>query len=106
MKRTVLKSMVAVSVLALGVAACGGSSAGNKSSTKTGQPLGIERTPLAPTTHNFNPLSSTSTAFITNSIALINEPLYIWNYLKPTEAPVPRSEERRVGKECRSRWSP
>ena len=24
----------------------------------------------------------------------------------PTEMPVPRSEERRVGKECRSRWSP
>jgi len=89
MKRTVLKSMVAVSVLALGVAACGGSSAGNKSSTKTGQPLVIESTPLAPMTDNFNPLSSTSTAFITNSIALINEPLYIWNYLKPTEAPVP-----------------
>jgi ABC-type transport system substrate-binding protein len=89
MKRTILKSMVAVSVLALGVAACGGSSAGNKSSTKTGQPLVIESTPLAPMTDNFNPLSSTSTAFITNSIALINEPLYIWNYLKPTEAPVP-----------------
>src|SRR2546425_8004613 len=24
----------------------------------------------------------------------------------PSEFPVPRSEERRVGKECRSRWSP
>ncbi len=89
MKRTVLKSMVAVSVLALGVAACGGSTAGKKSSTATGQPLVIESTPLAPMTDNFNPLSSTSTAFITNSIALINEPLYIWNYLKPTEAPIP-----------------
>jgi ABC-type transport system substrate-binding protein len=89
MKRTVLKGMVAVSVLALGVAACGGSTAGKKSSTATGQPLVIESTPLAPMTDNFNPLSSTSTAFITNSIALINEPLYIWNYLKPTEAPIP-----------------
>jgi peptide/nickel transport system substrate-binding protein len=90
MKRTVLKSMVAVSVLALGVAACGGSTAGGKSSkTATGQPLVIESTPLAPMTDTFNPLSSTSTAFITNSIALINEPLYIWNYLKPTEAPIP-----------------
>src|SRR3989441_10330307 len=26
--------------------------------------------------------------------------------LKPTYGLVPRSEERRVGKECRSRWSP
>jgi peptide/nickel transport system substrate-binding protein len=90
MKRTVLKSMVAVSVLALGVAACGGSTAGGKSSkTATGQPLVIESTPLAPMTANFNPLSSTSTGFITNSIALYNEPLYIWNYLRPTQAPVP-----------------
>src|SRR2546429_1788818 len=24
----------------------------------------------------------------------------------PPDTPVPRSEERRVGKECRSRWSP
>ena len=25
---------------------------------------------------------------------------------EPAAAPMPRSEERRVGKECRSRWSP
>mgnify|MGYP007051344975 CR=1 len=25
---------------------------------------------------------------------------------KPVPPPFPRSEERRVGKECRSRWSP
>ena len=27
-------------------------------------------------------------------------------YARPREGTVPRSEERRVGKECRSRWSP
>ena len=28
------------------------------------------------------------------------------NALKNNDSPKPRSEERRVGKECRSRWSP
>ena len=28
------------------------------------------------------------------------------NYLASSIAQLPRSEERRVGKECRSRWSP
>ncbi len=40
-------------------------------------------------TDNFNPLSSTSTGFITNSVALYNEPLYIWNYLQPTKPGIP-----------------
>ena len=30
----------------------------------------------------------------------------IFDYLKEHQAPLVRSEERRVGKECRSRWSP
>jgi ABC-type transport system substrate-binding protein len=92
MMRTVLKSVAAVGVLALGVAACGGSNSsggGGKSSASQGKTLVVESTPLSPMTDNFNPLSSTSTAFITNSIALINEPLYIWNYMKPTEPPIP-----------------
>jgi peptide/nickel transport system substrate-binding protein len=93
MMRTVLKSAAAIGVLALGVAACGGSNSsgggGGKSSASQGKTLVVESTPLSPMTDNFNPLSSTSTAFITNSIALINEPLYIWNYMKPTQAPIP-----------------
>ena len=40
-------------------------------------------------TDNFNPLSSTSTGFLTNAVALYNEPLYIWNYLQPTQAADP-----------------
>lgn len=89
MKRTLLKSMAAVGVLALSVAACGGSSASKKSGSAAGQTLVVESTPLAPMTDSFNPLSSTSTGYITNAVALYNEPLYIWNYLRPTEPPVP-----------------
>jgi peptide/nickel transport system substrate-binding protein len=92
MRQTILKSMVAIGVLTLGVAACGSSSSsssGGTPKTATGQPLVIESTPLAPMTDNFNPLSSTSTGFITNSVALYNEPLYIWNYLQPTKPGIP-----------------
>jgi peptide/nickel transport system substrate-binding protein len=90
MRQMFLKSVVVASALALGVAACSSSSSPSSSSkTATGQTLVIESTPLSPMTDNFNPLSSTSTGFVTNSIALYNEPLYIWNYLKPEESPVP-----------------
>src|SRR6516164_4875894 len=91
MKQTILKSMAAACVLALGVAACSSlsSSGSSGSQTKTGQPLVIESTPLSPMTDNFNPLSSTSTGFLTNAVALYNEPLYIWNYLKPTQPGIP-----------------
>ena len=92
MKQATLKSMAGAAVLALGVAACGGSSSSSPSGStqaKTGQPLVIESTPLSPMTDNFNPLSSTSTGFLTNSVALYNEPLYIWNYLRPTDPGIP-----------------
>jgi len=92
MKQTILKSVAAASVLALGVAACGSSSSSSSpgsSQVKTGGPLVIESTPLSPMTDNFNPLSSTSTGFLTNAVALYNEPLYIWNYLRPTDPGIP-----------------
>jgi peptide/nickel transport system substrate-binding protein len=89
MRQTILKSVVVASALAMGIVACGSSSSSTPPKTATGQPLVIESTPLAPMTDNFNPLSSTSTGFITNSVALYNEPLYIWNYLKPTEPGIP-----------------
>jgi peptide/nickel transport system substrate-binding protein len=92
MMRTVLKSVAALSVLALGVAACGGSSSSppkKSTTTTTGKTLVVESTPLSPMTDNFNPLSSTSMAIITNSAGLYNEPLYIFNDFKPTEAPIP-----------------
>src|SRR5689334_25149635 len=44
----------------------------------------------------------------------VGRPIKVWDYLNnfwwteldPDLIPGPRSEERRVGKECRSRWSP
>jgi ABC-type transport system substrate-binding protein len=90
MRQTILKSLVAVGVLSLAVAACGGSSSSSSPpKAASGQPLVVESTPLSPMTDNFNPLSSTSTGFITNSVALYNEPLYIWNYLQPTKPGIP-----------------
>src|SRR5438067_2271032 len=91
MKLSYLKGVAAIGIIALGVAACGssGSGGGKKTAAGTGKPLVVESTPLAPMTDNFNPLSSTSTGFITNAIALYNEPLYIWNYLQPNQAPIP-----------------
>jgi peptide/nickel transport system substrate-binding protein len=91
MKLSYLKGVAAIGIITLGVAACGssGSGGGKKAAAGTGKPLVVESTPLAPMTDNFNPLSSTSTGFITNAVALYNEPLYIWNYLQPTQAPIP-----------------
>jgi peptide/nickel transport system substrate-binding protein len=89
MKHSILKSLAGAGVLALGVVACGTSSSSSPTQAQTGKPLVIESTPLSPMTDNFNPLSSTSTGFLTNSVALYNEPLYIWNYLRPTDPGIP-----------------
>src|SRR2546429_6803667 len=41
------------------------------------------------------------------SSPLVASPFHIYNvYLSGVLGHLPRSEERRVGKECRSRWSP
>jgi len=89
MRQTILKSVVVACALALGAAACSSSSSSTPPKAATGQPLVIESTPLSPMTDNFNPLSSTSTGFLTNAVALYNEPLYIWNYLRPTQPGIP-----------------
>jgi len=83
MRQTILKSLVVTCALALGAAACSSSSSSTPPKAATGQPLVIESTPLSPMTDNFNPLSSTSTGFLTNAVALYNEPLYIWNDPNP-----------------------
>src|SRR5262245_10752302 len=89
MRQTILKSLVVATALALGAAACSSSSSSTPPKAATGKPLVIESTPLSPMTDNFNPLSSTSTGFLTNAVALYNEPLYIWNYLRPTQPGIP-----------------
>jgi peptide/nickel transport system substrate-binding protein len=91
MRHAVLKSLAVASVLAMGIAACGSSGSSSNSGTKaaTGKTLVIESTPLSPMTDTFNPYSQTSTGYIANAISLYNEPLYIYNTLNPTEAPIP-----------------
>src|SRR6266700_2869275 len=88
MRHQVLKSLVVMSALAIGVAACGGSST-SKSTAATGKTLVVESTPQSPMTDTFNPFSQTSIGFLTNAVALYNEPLYIWNNMKPTHASYP-----------------
>jgi peptide/nickel transport system substrate-binding protein len=89
MRQTILTSMVVACALALGAAACSSSSSSTPPKAASGQPLVVESTPLSPVTDNLNPLSSTSTGFLTNAVALYNEPLYIWNYLRPTQPGIP-----------------
>lgn len=90
MKHTVLKSLALAGVLSMGIAACGGSSGGGgNNSAATGKTLVVESTPLSPMTDTFNPFSLTSTGFLTNAVALYNEPLYIFNTLNSTQAPYP-----------------
>ena len=92
MKNKIIMSLAAATVLALGVGACGGSTGGGGGGggkTATGKTLVIESTPLSPMTDTFNPFSLTSTGFLTNSTALYNEPLFIFNTLNAAQAPIP-----------------
>jgi peptide/nickel transport system substrate-binding protein len=93
MTRKVMKVVALAAVASMGLAACGGSSGGKASGASgghaTGKPLVVESTPLAPFTDTFNPYSNTDTGYQTQAIGLINEPLYIYNTMKPGEAPIP-----------------
>jgi peptide/nickel transport system substrate-binding protein len=91
MRHTALKSVAVASVLAMGIAACSssGSSKASGSAASTGKTLVVESTALSPMTDTFNPFSATSTGYVTHAAALYNEPLFIFNTLNPTEAPIP-----------------
>jgi peptide/nickel transport system substrate-binding protein len=88
----------AVAVLA--VAACSSSSSTTSPSSSTSsastsskmgtQPLVVETAELSPLTKNFNPLSATaSTGWNLHATNLIYEPLFLFNLMNPTQAPVP-----------------
>jgi ABC-type transport system substrate-binding protein len=87
----------AVAVLA--VAACSSttspsSSTSSTSSAKTSsmgtQPLVVETAEVSPLTDNFNPLSATaSTGWNLHATDLIYEPLFLFNLMQPSQAPVP-----------------
>src|SRR6516225_3403767 len=93
LKPRVLAAVAAVALTA-GVAACssGGSTAAGSSSashamgTKT---LVVESTPLSPLTQTFNPFSATSTGYTLHATNLYYEPLFFFNILNTSQAPVP-----------------
>jgi peptide/nickel transport system substrate-binding protein len=74
----------------MGIAACGSSSSGgSKGATTTGKPLVIESTALSPMTQTFSPFQSTSTGYTTHAVDLYQQPLFVYNTLNPSQAPVP-----------------
>jgi peptide/nickel transport system substrate-binding protein len=81
--------------LALGMAACSSSSSSTASGTASSssgmgtKTLVVESTPLSPLTQTFNPFSATSTGYTLHSTNLYYEPLFFFNILNPTQAPVP-----------------
>ena len=96
MKHRVLSGLAATAAvtLALGVAACSSSGstaagAGSSSSAMGSKTLVVESTPLSPLTQTFNPFSATSTGYTLHSTNLYYEPLFFFNILNPSQAPVP-----------------
>src|SRR6516164_4666446 len=92
LKPRVLAAVAAVALTA-GVAACssGGSTAagsGSASHAMGSKTLVVESTPLSPLTQTFNPFSATSTGYTLHSTNLYYEPLFFFNILNPTQAPV------------------
>jgi peptide/nickel transport system substrate-binding protein len=83
-------SIAAAAVLSMGIAACSNSSSTPPgSSSVQGKPLVIETTALSPMTNNFNPFDTTGTGYTVHAVDLYNLPLYVFDTLKPTEAPIP-----------------
>lgn len=91
MNRKLAGSLAAAAVLSMGIAACSGSagSSGGSGSTSTGKPLVIETTALSPMTDTFNPFVSTSTGYSVHAVDLYQLPLFTFNTLNPTQAPIP-----------------
>jgi peptide/nickel transport system substrate-binding protein len=88
MSRKALKVAAIAAIAAVGVAACG-SSHGPSGTAATGKTLVIEGTPLSPFTADFNPFDNSGTGYAVQAIGLINEPLYIYNNMVPTQPPIP-----------------
>src|SRR5438477_12462878 len=90
MRHAVLKSLAAAGTLALAVAACASSGtqsgSGNAASSKT---LVIESSSVTAPSQNFNPYVQSATGYSAQATGLIYEPLYIFNVMNPTQAPLP-----------------
>jgi peptide/nickel transport system substrate-binding protein len=86
MNNSALKGLAVAGVLSLGIAAC---SSSPSSTSTTGKPLVIESTALSPMTDTFSPFQSTSTGYTTHAVDLYQEPLFVFNTLDPSQAPIP-----------------
>src|SRR5271170_6759907 len=81
----------------LAAAACSSSSSSKPpasshggSSAISGQPLVVESAEVSPLTDTFNPLNATaSTGWNLHADGLIYEPLFLFNLMQSTQAPVP-----------------
>jgi peptide/nickel transport system substrate-binding protein len=90
MKHRLVSSLAAAAVLSMGIAACGSSGSSTaKGAAATGKPLVIETTALSPMTDTFSPFQSTSTGYSTHAVDLYQEPLFVYNTLDPSQAPIP-----------------
>ncbi|HEV2635529.1 MAG TPA: ABC transporter substrate-binding protein [Actinocrinis sp.] len=93
-RSTTTKGLVLVAAISLSMAACTSSSSTPSSSGSSGSsakqtPLVIEDNPVATFTNDFNPFDSTSASSTENTNSLVYEPLFQFNTLNSTEAPIP-----------------
>lgn len=91
MQHKVLKSLAVAGILSLGIAACSSSSPSGRPSSKaaTGKPLVVESSSFAATSPSFNPFVQSTVGFTAQATGLYYEPLYIFNIMKPSQAPIP-----------------
>ena len=90
MQHAAIKSLALAGILGLGIAACSSSSSSSGSGTAaTGKTLVIESTSVTAPSQNFNPFVQSATGYSAQATGLIYEPLYIFNVMNPTQAPVP-----------------
>jgi len=94
MNHRTVKALAAATILAMGVAACSSSSSSSSSattstSTKQGAPLVIVDNTGQVFAQTFNPYVSTSLGVEDNMQSMTYEPLYEFNIMQPTQAPIP-----------------
>jgi peptide/nickel transport system substrate-binding protein len=90
-RSTTTKGLALLVAIGLSMAACTSSSskpaANSSAASKT--PLVIEDNPVATFTNDFNPFDASSASSTENTNSLVYEPLFQFNTLNSTEAPMP-----------------
>jgi peptide/nickel transport system substrate-binding protein len=93
-KWRLLPALAAVLITVTAAACSSSSSSSTSTSTSSSNAMGthtlvVESVPLSPLTQNFNPFSATGTGYSLHSTNLYYEPLFFFNILNTSEAPVP-----------------